>query len=134
MLNQPRDKICHLSEQSGLVRSSTGMVVDPKPFDHRSYDTVIVSGGPSVIEVAPAGLLAFMHKAAKRSRRVAAICTGAFLLAQAGLVDGRRATTHWRHALDLQTRFPKVKMDEDRIFLIDGNVWTSAGMAGNPPC
>ena len=61
-------------------------------------------------------------------RRVAAICTGAFVLAEAGLLDGRRATTHWDFARELQARFPKVKVEEDRIFIIDGPVWTSAGV------
>jgi transcriptional regulator GlxA family with amidase domain len=60
---------------------------------------------------------------------VASICTGAFILAEAGLLDGRRATTHWMFARDLATRFPKVRMEEDRIFIIDGPIWTSAGMS-----
>jgi transcriptional regulator GlxA family with amidase domain len=64
----------------------------------------------------------------RRCRRVAATCTGAFVLAEAGLLDGRRATTHWSTARELQARFPKVKVEEDRIFIIDGPVWTSAGM------
>jgi transcriptional regulator GlxA family with amidase domain len=59
---------------------------------------------------------------------VAATCTGALVLAEAGLLDGRRATTHWNAARALQARFPKVKVEEDRIFIIDGPVWTSAGM------
>ena len=60
---------------------------------------------------------------------MAAICTGAFILAEAGLLDGRRATTHWFYARDLQARYPQVKVEEDRIFIIDGAVWTSAGMS-----
>ena len=64
-----------------------------------------------------------------RCRRIAAICTGAFILAEAGLLDGRRATTHWCRARELQSRFPKVKVEEDRIFIVDGPVWTSAGMS-----
>ncbi len=64
----------------------------------------------------------------QRSRRVAATCTGAFVLAEAGLLDGRRATTHWNAARKLQARFPNVKVEEDRIFIVDGPVWTSAGM------
>jgi transcriptional regulator GlxA family with amidase domain len=64
----------------------------------------------------------------EQSRRIASTCTGAFVLAEAGLLDGRRVTTHWRRARDLQARFPKVKVEEDRIFIIDGPVWTSAGM------
>src|SRR5260221_5036103 len=62
-----------------------------------------------------------------RCRRVASICIGAFILAEAGLLDGSRATTHWYHAREFQARFLKVKMEEDRIFIIDGAVWTSAG-------
>ena len=59
---------------------------------------------------------------------MASTCTGAFVLAEAGLLDGRRATTHWGAARKLQARFPKVKVEEDRIFIVDGPVWTSAGM------
>src|SRR6201999_2875246 len=75
------------------------------------------------------GLIAFIKSALKRHRRIAAVCTGAFVLAEAGLLDGRHATTHWLHARDLQKQFPKVKMDEDRIFINDGPIWTSAGMS-----
>jgi transcriptional regulator GlxA family with amidase domain len=63
------------------------------------------------------------------SRRIAAPCVGAFVLAQAGILDGRHATTHWAYARELQARFPQVKVEEDRIFLVDGPVWTSAGMS-----
>jgi transcriptional regulator GlxA family with amidase domain len=73
--------------------------------------------------------LAFVRKAMGASRRIAAPCTGAFVLAEAGILDGRRATTHWFFARDLQARFPKVRVEEDRIFIIDGPVWTSAGMS-----
>jgi len=69
-----------------------------------------------------------LRQAPERCRRVAATCTSAFILAEAGLLDGRRATTHWSRARDLQARFPKVKVEEDRIFVVDGPVWTSAGM------
>jgi transcriptional regulator GlxA family with amidase domain len=73
------------------------------------------------------GLLNFARRGLKTSRRVASICTGAFILAEAGLLDGRRAMTHWYYSRELQTRFPKVKVEEDRIFIVDGSVWTSAG-------
>jgi transcriptional regulator GlxA family with amidase domain len=127
-LGKPCYEMHFLSEAGGLVRSSTGMVVDSKPFGAVTYDTVIVGGGTSILENAPAALLGFLRRAAKRSRRVASICTGAFILAEAGILDGRRATTHWGYARELQTRYPNVTMEEDRIFLIDGHVWTSAGM------
>jgi transcriptional regulator GlxA family with amidase domain len=64
----------------------------------------------------------------KTSRRVAAPCIGAFALAEAGVLDGRRATTHWGFARELQSRFPNLRVEEDRIYIIDGPVWTSAGM------
>jgi transcriptional regulator GlxA family with amidase domain len=69
-----------------------------------------------------------MNATSKSSRRTASICTGAFVLAEAGILDGRRATTHWAFARNMQTQFPKVKVQEDRIFIVDGSVWTSAGM------
>lgn len=128
MMGKSIYEIRYISEHGGPVRSSTGMVIDTEPFGSKIYDTVIVGGGASILEKAPEGLLAFMRKTQKSARRVASICTGTFILGEAGLLDGRRATTHWLYARDFQSRFPKVKMEEDRIFIIDGNVWTSAGM------
>ena len=75
-----------------------------------------------------ANMIAFVREAAKTSRRTASFCNGAFVLAEAGLLDGRRATTHWLQASRFRARFPKVRMEEDRIFVIDGPIWTSAGM------
>ena len=128
MMNKTIYEMRFISENGGLVRSSTGMVIESEPFGQKVFDTVIVGGGTSILESAPVGLLAFINKAQRKSRRVASICTGTFILAEAGLLDGRRATTHWLYARDLQARYPKVKMEEDRIFIIDGNVWSSAGM------
>jgi transcriptional regulator GlxA family with amidase domain len=68
-------------------------------------------------------------RAMESSRRVAAICMAAFTLAEAGVLDGRRATTHWIAADELGERFPTIKVEEDRIFIVDGPVWTSAGMS-----
>lgn len=125
---EARYDITVLSEVGGPVRSTLGAALETQPFgDPGDFDTVIV-GGLIKPEPSSDGLIAFLRAAAKRSRRVASICTGAFALAEAGLLDGRRATTHWLFAHDLQSRFPKVKMDEDRIFIIDGPIWTSAGM------
>lgn len=116
-----------LSEEGGPVRSSAGMNVETEPFGIPAFDTVIVGGGTEVEAGSPA-LHEFLREAQTACRRVASICTAAFILAEAGLLDGRRATTHWAYARDLQKRFPKVKTEEDRIFIIDGPVWTSAGM------
>ena len=114
-----------LSETGGSVRTSIGVSVATEPFDDTNFDTLIVGRGT---QPPTPGLIEFVRRAPGRCRRVAATCLGAFVLAEAGLLDGRRATTHWHRARDLQARFPKVKVEEDRIFIIDGAVWTSAGM------
>jgi transcriptional regulator GlxA family with amidase domain len=116
-----------VSETGGKVRTSSGMFLDTEPFTDMPFDTLVV-GGATVPEPSSPGLIAFVREAPKRHRRIAAVCTGAFVLAEAGLLEGRHATTHWLHARDLQRQFPKVKMDEDRIFVNDGMIWTSAGM------
>ena len=117
-----------LSERGGLVRTSIGITMATEAFDEPDFDTLIV-GAATEIQPSSPGLLAFVRSAQRVSRRVAAPCTGAFILAEAGLLEGRRATTHWYFARDLQTRFPQVRVEEDRIFIIDGPVWTSAGMS-----
>lgn len=116
-----------LSETGGAVGMSLGMSVTTEAFDDGAYDTLIVGGGLTV-ETSPPGLVDFMREAPERARRVAAICVGAFVLAEAGVLDGRRATTHWAYARDMQRQYPKVKVEEDRIFICDDTVWTSAGM------
>lgn len=117
-----------ISETGGSVLTSSGMRIDTEPFDDSTFDTLVV-GGATVVQPSTPGLIAFMRHAPKRSRRIAGVCTGAFVLAEAGLLDGKRATTHWAYARDLQARFPAVKIDEDRIFINDGAIWTSAGMS-----
>ena len=116
-----------LSEKGGAVRSSVGVVLQTERFSARAFDTLIVVGGEDASQRGTPGLLKFIRRGLKVSRRVTSICTGAFFLAEAGLLDGRRATTHWYHAREMQKRFPNVKMEEDRIFIVDGPVWTSAG-------
>jgi transcriptional regulator GlxA family with amidase domain len=116
-----------ISETGGPVRSSIGLVIETKAFSRAAFDTLIVGGGPQIVPTTP-GLLSFVHKSLKTARRTASICTGAFVLAEAGILDGRRATTHWAYAPELQRRFPNVKVETDRIFIVDGPVWTSAGM------
>ncbi|MFA5956855.1 GlxA family transcriptional regulator [Hyphomicrobium sp.] len=118
-----------LSEHGGSVRSSCGFAVDTEPFGDATFDTIIV-GAVTAFEMAPssANLIAFVREAAKSSRRTASFCNGAFVLAEAGLLDGRRATTHWIQAASFKARFPNVRMEEDRIYIHDGPIWTSAGM------
>src|SRR5580692_11012961 len=117
-----------LSENGGPLRTSAGLVVETEPFDNSLFDTLIVGGGTEQSFSPSEGVLAYLRKAPEICRRVASTCVGAFTLAEAGLLDGRRVTTHWDYAAELQRRYPKVKVQEDRIFVIDGSVWTSAGM------
>jgi transcriptional regulator GlxA family with amidase domain len=126
-MGEPVYEVHLLSETGGSIRSSIGISVATEPFDDGSFDTLMVGGSAAVGSLTP-GVIKFLRQAVERSRRVAATCVGAFVLAEAGLLDGRRATTHWNRARDLQARFPKVTVEEDRIFIIDGPVWTSAGM------
>lgn len=93
-------------------------------------DTLIVSGGAGARRAAgDRSVLRAVERIAGRARRVASVCTGAFVLAAAGLLDGRRATTHWAFCEELAQRYPSVRVEPDPIFVRDGSVWTSAGVA-----
>jgi transcriptional regulator GlxA family with amidase domain len=116
-----------LSEAGGAVRSSGGVSVQTEAMNEPRFDTILVVGGASRRPVGSA-MVDFIESAATTSRRVTATCTGAFVLAAAGLLDGKRATTHWQYAVALRQRYPRVRVEEDRIFIKDGTVWTSAGM------
>jgi len=117
-----------LSENGGAVESSLGVSVNTQPIYQTDFDTLIVGGRPGFAEVSP--LLAdYMRTAFKTTRRMAAICTGAFVLAEAGILDGRSVTTHWLATQHFKERFPHITMEEGRIFVVDGSVWTSAGMS-----
>lgn len=91
--------------------------------------TVLVPGCRSIHDGAPPELLAALRAAHNRGARIAGICSGAFVLAQAGLLDGLRATTHWMHAGELARRFPTVTVDGDVLYVQQGRTWTSAGTA-----
>lgn len=127
LLAEPAYELHFLSEKGGPVQSSVTLAVHTEPFGDRPCDTTIVAGAMVRRQSGPA-LLDYLRKAAEPPYRMTATCTGAFLLAEAGLLDGRRATTHWAYARELQQLYPKIKVEDDRIFIIDGNVWTSAGM------
>ncbi|EGT5682175.1 GlxA family transcriptional regulator [Cronobacter turicensis] len=118
------------SEQGGAVRSSAGVTVSSQPLsDVARADTWLVGGVINPLEApASAAVAAFLRAASDHSRRIAGICTGAFVLGDAGLLDGKRVTTHWAHAQALEARVPQARVESDRIFITDGAVWTSAGM------
>jgi len=118
-----------VSARGGRVASSAGIEVATRPWRQARADLVLVPGGEGPRTCAiTAGARAVLQAAIERRARVASVCTGAFVLAAAGLLDGRRATTHWRHAAELQRRYPAVRVDSDKIYLRDGGVWTSAGI------
>src|SRR4029077_6751263 len=95
----------------------------------KSIDTLVVAGGSGAEDAsAEQGLLDWLNATAPRVRRIASVCTGAFVLAAAGLLDGRRATTHWASAARLAELYPSVEVDPEPIYLRDGPVWTSAGV------
>ncbi|CAL8479971.1 GlxA family transcriptional regulator [Caballeronia sp. S22] len=133
LANMPPRGPCYdirlLSEHGGPVVSSGGMTLQTTAFEETAFDTVIV-GSITEMRIPPfdPAVIAFVKEAAKASRRIASICSGAFVLAEAGLLNGRRATMHWAHASEFRARFPNVVTEEDRIFINDGPIWTSAGM------
>lgn len=125
---------CHtVSVEGGLVRTGEGVEIATQPlsdFDGMPVDTVMLPGSFHMLRILPAsrGLVRWLRDVAPRARRVTTVCTGAFLLAEAGLLDGKRAATHWRMYDDFQARFPRVQVDRESIFVRQGPLWTSAGV------
>jgi len=117
-----------LSEQGGPIATSLGSKIQTSSFKRRTFDTLIIAGSIAAPAATP-GLLNYLRSAVHRTARIASVCTGALVLAEAGLLDGRRATTHWQFARNMQRRYPNINVKEDRIFIIDGPIWTSAGMS-----
>jgi len=114
---------------SVVASAGLGLLTHPLPTAQEPCDTLIVAGGSGVHEMSrDAQLVAWLREHAARSRRVASVCTGAFLLAAAGLLDERRAVTHWTRCAELAQRYPAVRVEADPIFIRDGTVWTSAGV------
>ncbi len=111
---------------SGLNLLADHRLADLDPEVER--DTIIVTG-KGATEEESAFVVDWLRRAAPKARRVASVCGGAMLLAEAGLLDGRRATTHWRLLETLQARFPKVKVENGPIYVQDGAVWTSGGVS-----
>jgi transcriptional regulator GlxA family with amidase domain len=113
------------------VTASAGVALATVPLTPlgEALDTLLVAGGEGTEAAAenPA-LVDWVRQRATQARRVASVCTGALLLAAAGILDGRRAATHWEYCAKLAKRFPAVRVEPDPIFVCDGRVWTSAGV------
>jgi transcriptional regulator GlxA family with amidase domain len=119
-LESPAYRLHVLAADKGAVTSSLGVAITGASLDDAVLDTLVVTGG-QIDPLLSAGTLSRIVETSRRCRRVVSVCTGAFALAAAGLLDGRRATTHWRYA-------PSIRVEADRIFCRDSNVWTSAGI------
>jgi transcriptional regulator GlxA family with amidase domain len=117
-----------LSEHGGMVSSSSGVQVLTEALTADGLDTLLVAGQTVPGKLSSPGLADLLHRNSAAARRVASICTGAFVLAEAGLLDGKHVTTHWNLARDLQRTYPKLRVEEDRIYINEGKFWTSAGM------
>ena len=118
-----------MSLDGGAVESSTGLKVMTQKAVADAIDTFIVVGDFGLPDrTVSQQMIDVVRAASAGARRTASVCMGAFLLAASGLLDGRRATTHWRFAPKLQAMHPAVRVDGDRIFLNEAGVWTSAGM------
>jgi transcriptional regulator GlxA family with amidase domain len=129
---EPGYKLKLLSVDGRPFETSSGLTVTPHASlasASSKIDTLIVAGGHGSRQAAAdPGLLDWIRQVSATARRTTSVCTGAFLLAAAGLLDGRRATTHWASAAELAARYPAVNVDPEPIFLRDGPVWTSAGV------
>lgn len=117
-----------ISEKGGPIKTSSGLTIETKRMVGTVFDTLVVDGANEPTR-SSTPIVNYLKASERRCRRVTATCTGAFVLGDAGLLDGRRATTHWLFARLLQERCPTARIDDDRIFVNDGKIWTSAGMS-----
>jgi transcriptional regulator GlxA family with amidase domain len=117
-----------ISQSGGPIQGNSGLTVETKASARRTFDTVIFVGGEIEPMQTSANIAAANRLSAKASR-VASVCTGAFLLAETGLLNEVKATTHWLYAAQLQLRFPHARIEGDRIYIAAGRIWTSAGIA-----
>jgi len=127
----PAYRLQLLARSKGPVASSSGATLLADEFAAAApLDTLLVAGGWGIRQALSCPeTLAFIRQTAASARRTASVCSGAFLLAGAGLLDGRRATTHWGRAAALARAYPQVTVEPDRIFVRDGAIWTSAGIS-----
>ena len=120
-----------LAEMPGPVRSSSGVEMLARKFGPPGMITTLIVAGGDGVEAAARdkSTIRFVQAVAKRGVRIASVCSGTFLLAEAGLLDGRRATTHWQRTRQFLETYPDVKLEPDKIFVRDGAIWSSAGIS-----
>jgi transcriptional regulator GlxA family with amidase domain len=125
----PAYRVRIVARNKGSVASSSGVQVLAKGFASNPVDTLIIAGGwGTALSSASSETLSYIRAASNRARRIASVCSGAFILAAAGLLDGRRVTTHWARAAELARAYPQIRVEPDRIFIRDGKLWSSAGI------
>ena len=119
-----------LSLRGEPTPSSSGVTIHTTALaDAPRLDTLLISGGDGVkVPATCPETLAFVREAGRQARRVASVCSGTYVLAEAGLLNGKRATTHWSRTKDFQRRYPDIRLEPDRIWIQDGSVWSSAGI------
>ena len=125
-------RLRHAAGAGGAVETTSGMQLLAEPaavLREARPHTLVVAGGDGVNAAGrDADFIALLKTGAGRAERVASVCSGALLLAAAGLLEGRRATTHWCRTAEFRRRFPAVRLEPDQIWVQDGPVWTSAGI------
>lgn len=130
---RPAYQVCLASEDGATITTDTGVRLETVPLNDAvagGVDTLLVSGGGFRLPpAASASLRACLAEHVDRPRRLGSICTGAFVLAELGILDGRRATTHWAFADQLDREYPAITVDADAIFVTEGRIWTSAGVS-----
>ncbi|WP_350280537.1 helix-turn-helix domain-containing protein [Kribbella sp. HUAS MG21] len=118
-----------VAKAGGQVTTASGVVLAGVVAGVEEVDTVVVAGADHLVEGVPDEVLEVTAKLAVGARRVASVCSGAFVLAALGMLDGRRATTHWRHAAAMARQYPKVQVEPDALHVTDGRYVTSAGIS-----
>jgi len=129
---RPLYELEYVSAKGGRVTTAAGLVVHTRPVKDvlsSRFDTLVVAGGPFVEDaIRQPSFIPLVQRLARKARRICSVCSGAFVLGAAGLLDGKRAVTHWASCDLLQSLFPAVRVEVDPIFVRDGDVWTSAGI------
>lgn len=132
-LPSPGYALNYVSRAGGLVATDVGLTIDTVPIsslDPGQVDTLLIPGGPGIWKLRQdEEMMAWISRTLPGARRIASVCLGAFALAWTGVLDGKRAATHWRYCPRLQDGFPTIKVEPDAIFVQDGRVWSSAGVS-----